>query len=201
MNFRQMRYFCDVVEAGSAVAAARRLHVAPTAMSMQLSQLEAALGGELFDRARRPMEPTASDGSSIPELFSSAESTSTEEQGTDPQLDELRAAGCATILQEHASGAVRSRPVLTRLLREIGRGETLVVVRLDRLARSVSHLLSVIEQLEASGAHFRSLHDPVDTTTPQGMPRSPLLPMPPPCRLRPDQRQQPRRCEVLRCCC
>ena len=94
---------------------------------------------------------------------------STEEQGTDPQLDELRAAGCVTILQEHASGAVRSRPVLTRLLREIGRGETLVVVRLDRLARSVSHLLAVIEQLEASGAHFRSLHDPVDTTTPQGM--------------------------------
>ena len=68
---------------------------------------------------------------------------STEEQGTDPQLDELRAAGCVTILQEHASGAVRSRPVLTRLLREIGPGETLVVVRLDRLARSVSHLLSV----------------------------------------------------------
>src|SRR6202167_6714810 len=48
-------------------------------------------------------------------------------------------------------------------------GETLVVVRLDRLARSVSHLLAVIEQLEASGAHFRSLRDPIDTTTPQGM--------------------------------
>jgi DNA invertase Pin-like site-specific DNA recombinase len=45
----------------------------------------------------------------------------------------------------------------------------LVVVRLDRLARSVSHLLAVIEQLEAKGAHFRSLHDPIDTTTPQGM--------------------------------
>lgn len=94
---------------------------------------------------------------------------STEEQGTDPQLDELRAAGCAVILEEHASGADRSRPVLARLLREIKSGETLVVVRLDRLARSVSHLLAVIEQLEASGAHFRSLRDPIDTTTPQGM--------------------------------
>jgi DNA invertase Pin-like site-specific DNA recombinase len=94
---------------------------------------------------------------------------STEEQGTDPQLDELRAAGCATALEEHASGADRSRPVLARLLREIRQGETLVVVRLDRLARSVSHLLAVIEQLEASGAHFRSLHDPIDTSTPQGM--------------------------------
>jgi hypothetical protein len=52
--------------------------------------------------------------------------------------DELHAAGCDTILEEHASGADRSRPVLARLLREIGPGETLVVVRLDRLARSVS---------------------------------------------------------------
>ncbi|ODU61904.1 MAG: DNA invertase [Rhodospirillales bacterium 69-11] len=94
---------------------------------------------------------------------------STEEQGTDPQLDELRAAGCDAVLEEHASGGDRSRPVLARLLREIRPGETLVVVRLDRLARSVSHLLAVIEQLDASGAYFRSLRDPIDTTTPQGM--------------------------------
>lgn len=58
-NLRQIRYFCEVVEAGSAAHAAERLHVAPTAISMQLSQLEAHLGGELFDRSRRPMEPTA----------------------------------------------------------------------------------------------------------------------------------------------
>jgi DNA invertase Pin-like site-specific DNA recombinase len=79
---------------------------------------------------------------------------STDEQGTDPQRDELGAAGCSTILEEHASGADRGRPVLARLLRDIAAGETLVVVRLDRLARLVSHLLGVIEQLEASGAHF-----------------------------------------------
>ena len=94
---------------------------------------------------------------------------STDDQGTDPQLDELRAAGCITVHEEHASGADRSRPVLARLLRDIRPGETLVVVRLDRLARSVSHLLAVIEQLEARGAHFRSLRDPIDTSTPQGM--------------------------------
>ena len=94
---------------------------------------------------------------------------STEEQGTDPQIDELRAAGCDVIREEHASGASTGRPVLARLLREIRPGETLVVVRLDRLARSVGHLLAVIEQLEASGAHFRSLRDPIDTSTPQGM--------------------------------
>jgi DNA invertase Pin-like site-specific DNA recombinase len=94
---------------------------------------------------------------------------STEEQGTDSQLDELRAAGCHIVHEEHASGADRGRPVLARLLREIRPGETLVVVRLDRLARSVSHLLAVIEQLEGKDAHFRSLRDPIDTTTPQGM--------------------------------
>jgi DNA invertase Pin-like site-specific DNA recombinase len=94
---------------------------------------------------------------------------STEAQGTDPQLDALRAAGCQTVREEHASGADRSRPVLAQLLHAMAPGETLVVVRLDRLARSVSHLLTVIEQLEARGAHFRSLRDPIDTTTPQGM--------------------------------
>jgi hypothetical protein len=73
------------------------------------------------------------------------------------------------VLEEHASAADRARPVLARLLRDIRPGETLVVVRLDRLARSVSDLLAVIEQLEAAGAHFRSLRDPIDTTTPQGM--------------------------------
>ena len=61
----------------------------------------------------------------------------TEDQGTGPQFDELRAAGWAAVLEEHASGAGHSRPVLPRLLRDIRTGETLVVIRLDRLARSV----------------------------------------------------------------
>lgn len=94
---------------------------------------------------------------------------STEEQATDAQVDELQAAGCRTILQEHGSGASRARPILIKLLHEIRPGDVLVVVRLDRLARSVSHLLDVIERLEERGAHFRSLRDPIDTSTPQGM--------------------------------
>ncbi|MFG1404208.1 recombinase family protein [Xanthobacter sediminis] len=94
---------------------------------------------------------------------------STDEQATDAQVDELRAAGCHLIHQEHGSGASRSRPVLVKLMREIGAGDVLVVVRLDRLARSVSHLLAVIEDLESRQAHFRSLRDPIDTSTPQGM--------------------------------
>ena len=59
MNLRQIRYFCAVVEAGSATLAAEALFVAPTAISMQLAQLEEHLGGELFDRSRRPMELTS----------------------------------------------------------------------------------------------------------------------------------------------
>jgi hypothetical protein len=50
----------------------------------------------------------------------------------------------------------------------IGRGDILVVVRIDRLARALSHLLEVIERLESLGAHFKSLRDPIDTSTPQG---------------------------------
>lgn len=94
---------------------------------------------------------------------------STDEQATEAQEIELRSAGCAVIVQEHGSGASRARPALSKLLREINAGDTLVVVRLDRLARSVSHLLEVIEDLTARNAHFRSLRDPIDTSTPQGM--------------------------------
>ncbi len=94
---------------------------------------------------------------------------STDDQVHDAQMDELRAAGCERIFQEHGSRASRARPVLTRLLGELAAGDVLVVVRLDRLARSVSHLLQVIEDLEERGVHFRSIRDPIDTSTPQGM--------------------------------
>ncbi|OYD60183.1 UNVERIFIED_ORG: DNA-binding transcriptional LysR family regulator [Burkholderia sp. CF145] len=59
MNLKQIRYFCAVVEAGSASLAADALFIAPTAISMQIAQLEGHLGGELFDRSRRPMELTS----------------------------------------------------------------------------------------------------------------------------------------------
>lgn len=94
---------------------------------------------------------------------------STTDQATDQQAVELRGAGCGKVLEEFGSGADRERPVLAGLLRDIRAGDTLVVVRIDRLARSVSHLLAVIEGLEKKGAHFRSLRDPIDTSTPQGM--------------------------------
>ena len=83
---------------------------------------------------------------------------STEDQTPLPQSQALKSAGCVEIHEEQASGGNRARPVLARVLERIGKGDTLVVVRIDRLARSLSHLLEVIERLEAKGAFFRSLH-------------------------------------------
>lgn len=94
---------------------------------------------------------------------------SNDDQVHDAQMDELRAAGCERIFQDHGSGASRAQPVLTRLIKDLTAGDVLVVVRLDRLARSISHLLQVIEDLERRGVHFRSICDPIDTSTPQGM--------------------------------
>ncbi|MFG6083734.1 recombinase family protein [Paracoccus litorisediminis] len=93
---------------------------------------------------------------------------STGEQSLEPQIMVLKEAGCRAIHEETGSGGDSSRPVLARLVREIAPGDTLVIARLDRLARSLSHLLEVIDALDARGAHFRSLGDPVETTTPQG---------------------------------
>ncbi|AHD03582.1 TonB-denpendent receptor (plasmid) [Leisingera methylohalidivorans DSM 14336] len=93
---------------------------------------------------------------------------STDDQSTAAQAEELRAAGCVRVHEEQASGGDRARPVLNRLYDRLGPGDTLVVIRLDRLARSLSHLLEMIEGLEAKGAHFKSLRDPVDTSSPQG---------------------------------
>ena len=93
---------------------------------------------------------------------------STEDQSTLPQTAALKAAGCAEIHEEQASGGDRARPVLARVLERVGQGDTLVVVRIDRLARSLAHLLDIIERLAAKGASFRSLQDPIDTASPQG---------------------------------
>ena len=88
---------------------------------------------------------------------------STEDQRTQRQADELRAAGCAEVVEERASGADRARPALAGLLRRrLARGDTLVVVKLDRLARSLEHLLEVVRTLEKRGAFLRVLGDPID---------------------------------------
>jgi len=93
---------------------------------------------------------------------------STEDQTAEAQVQALRAAGCATVFRDVASGAQRARPQLAKALETVGRGDVLVTARLDRLARSLSHLLQIVEALEAKGAGFRSLGDPIDTTSAQG---------------------------------
>jgi DNA invertase Pin-like site-specific DNA recombinase len=94
---------------------------------------------------------------------------STLDQTTASQIDALRAAGCGTIVEEIGSGADRNRPALAELLETIKSGETLVVVRLDRVARSLTHLLAVLETLKGKGCFFKSLSDPVDTASPAGI--------------------------------
>ena len=93
---------------------------------------------------------------------------STEDHATDAQTDVLKTAGCVEIFPEHMSGAKASRPELAKALARARLGDVLVVARLHQLARSLSHLLSVIAELHAKGAQFKSLAEPIDTTTPQG---------------------------------
>jgi DNA invertase Pin-like site-specific DNA recombinase len=93
---------------------------------------------------------------------------STLDQSTSSQVRALRMAGCDPVHEENASGGDRSRPVLKRVLETVRSGDTLIVVRIDRLARSLSHLLEVIETLQACGAAFRSIEDPIDTSSAQG---------------------------------
>lgn len=94
---------------------------------------------------------------------------STIEQTTAPQQLELQSYGCDKILLEHGvSGSVTDRNVLTWLLSNIKEGDTVVVVRLDRLGRSLKHLLDTIDHLHNVGANFVSLSEGMDTTTPTG---------------------------------
>lgn len=92
---------------------------------------------------------------------------STVEQQTALQMDALRSAGCATIYQENQS-AVKARPELEKCLASLQAGDVLIVYKLDRLARSLKHLLFVLERLESAGAGLRSITEPVDTSTPMG---------------------------------
>ena len=100
---------------------------------------------------------------------------STDEQDTDAQRRALTAAGCGLIFEDKASGASRDRVQLQKAIERVRAGDTLVIVRIDRLARSLSHLLEVVEGLRNRGAHFRSLTDPIDTSNPQGMLMTQLL--------------------------
>jgi DNA invertase Pin-like site-specific DNA recombinase len=93
---------------------------------------------------------------------------STREQDLNLQLDALKTAGCERIFTEKASGAQRDRPQLVAALDYMRPGDTLIVWKLDRLARSLKQLIETIEDLGEKGMGFRSLTEAIDTTTPGG---------------------------------
>jgi DNA invertase Pin-like site-specific DNA recombinase len=93
---------------------------------------------------------------------------STEDQHVDLPLDALTQAGCQRMFCEKVSGAGHQRPALLRMLEQLRAGDTVVVWKLDRLARSTRDLLATVETIRAAGATFRSLSEPWADTTSQG---------------------------------
>lgn len=93
---------------------------------------------------------------------------STEDQNLDLQLTELKAAGCERIFQDVASGARKERVGLLDALEAAGSGDVLVVWRLDRLGRSLQHLMDTVEKMRVKGVGFKSLREAIDTTTSGG---------------------------------
>lgn len=93
---------------------------------------------------------------------------STDDQNLEGQLDQLKRAGCAPIYSEHASGSKDDRPELAQALKALRAGDSLVVCRLDRLGRSLPHLVQTVDQLAARGIGFESLAERIDTTSAGG---------------------------------
>jgi DNA invertase Pin-like site-specific DNA recombinase len=94
---------------------------------------------------------------------------STLDQNLALQQDALKEAGCEQVYIEQMSGAVTGRPALLEALQYARSGDTLVVWKLDRLARSMKQLIATVEKLRVRGIGFRSLTEAINTTTPQGV--------------------------------
>ena len=129
-------------------------------------------------RAKRRLRPAApkaararsSDAGEItykPMLLGYAR-VSTVDQNLALQRDALTEAGCTKIFTEQMSGAVADRPALHDALEFARSGDTLIVWKLDRLARSMKQLIETVENLRVRGIGFRSLTEALDTTTAQG---------------------------------
>ena len=93
---------------------------------------------------------------------------STQEQTLDLQQDALEAAGCEHVFHDTVGGARAERPGLANALDHLREGDTLIVWRLDRLGRSLQHLIEVVTELQERGIGFRSLQESIDTTTSGG---------------------------------
>tara|TARA_R110001592_G_scaffold259827_2_gene523959 strand:- start:23 stop:625 length:603 start_codon:yes stop_codon:yes gene_type:complete len=93
---------------------------------------------------------------------------STTDQSLAPQIDALKVAGCGEIFEDCVSGAKTDRPGLNQALDHLRSGDTLIVWKLDRLGRSMSHLIDTVRDLDQRGIGFRSLTEGIDTTTSGG---------------------------------
>jgi len=93
---------------------------------------------------------------------------STKDQNLGLQIDALTKAGCEKIYQDIASGARTERPALNEMINHLRPGDVLVIWKLDRLGRSLNHLIGLVNDLMIKNIGLQSLQDPIDTTTAQG---------------------------------
>lgn len=93
---------------------------------------------------------------------------STTDQDASLQADALRAAGCYRVFVDTISGALEHRPEFDKVIDQLRPGDTLVVWRLDRLGRSIRHLIDQLHALDERGVGFRSLQETIDTTSSGG---------------------------------
>ncbi|MEM8829752.1 MAG: recombinase family protein [Cyanobacteria bacterium P01_G01_bin.19] len=93
---------------------------------------------------------------------------STNDQNLDLQLDALRSHGCDKFFTDTVSGAKAKRPGLDEMLKEARPKDVIIIWKLDRLGRSLKHLVDLVAELNERNIGLRSLNDPIDTTTAQG---------------------------------
>ncbi|KPA17052.1 resolvase domain-containing protein [Candidatus Magnetomorum sp. HK-1] len=93
---------------------------------------------------------------------------STKDQSFDMQVDALKKAGAEKIYTEIITGARTESSVLNEILRNVRKNDILIIWKLDRLGRSLKHLVELVNELIEKGVDITSINDPIDTTTPQG---------------------------------
>ena len=93
---------------------------------------------------------------------------STGDQNLDLQIDALQQAGCERIFEEKLSGSRSDRPELEQLLDQARPGDVIMIWKLDRLGRSLKHLVELVSHLNERRIGLRSINDPIDTTNAQG---------------------------------
>lgn len=89
-------------------------------------------------------------------------------QNLDMQLDALTQAGCIKIFEEKMTGTRKVRPELEAMFEMLRPGDTVLVYKLDRIGRSMKHLIEIFEKFQEMGVDFVSLHEKIDTSTPAG---------------------------------